>query len=56
MKTEKQIQNMIDKLKSDSRLKSPTANIQINAPLALIQLELESKISTLKWALKEAEG
>lgn len=34
--------------KSDERLGYPTATIQINAPLALIQLELETKIDLFK--------
>lgn len=34
--------------KNDERLSYPTATIDINAPLALIQLELETKIKTFK--------
>lgn len=51
MKSEKQIKAEIKKLESDDRYKAPTATIQINAPLALIQLELESKVQALKWVL-----
>ena len=51
MKTEKEIKEMLEKFESDERLQQPTATIQINAPLALIQLELETKVITLKWVL-----
>lgn len=52
MKTEKEIRDMLNNLKSDERLGYPTANIAINAPLALIQLDLESRVDMLKWVLK----
>ena len=51
MKSEEQILNKLAELKSDSRLTQPSASIQINAPLALIQLELESNIGALEWVL-----
>lgn len=56
MKTEKEIKTQIAEIEVDDRyqsgLKHP-ATININAPLALIQLEMETKIRTLKWVLEE---
>lgn len=56
MQEEKQIRERIAKIESDSRyqsgLKSP-ATIDINAPLALIQLELETRLATLQWVLRD---
>ena len=56
MKTAEQINKRIAEIETDDRyqsgLKHP-ANIQINAPLALIQLSFESEIKALKWVLKE---
>jgi len=53
MKKERVIKEKMQELKNDERLSYPAANIFENAPLALIQLELESKISTLQWVLKD---
>jgi len=55
MRTKYEIQAMIDKLSLDKRLSRPLAVVKINAPLALIQLELETKLSTLRWILSEKE-
>ena len=55
MKTEKEILERIKLLEGDDRLKCPTANIQINAPLALIQLSLAVEIGTLKWVVRGKE-
>jgi len=52
MKTKGEIEKQIKLLESDERLKMPSATIDINAPLALIQLEMETKITTLKWVMK----
>lgn len=38
----------IKTIEEDDRLKQPTATIDINAPLALIQLSLETERTTLK--------
>ena len=38
----------IKKIEDDERYHYPPANIQINAPLALIQLEFTSRIRALK--------
>lgn len=37
----------------DERLDRPPANIQINAPLALIQVELANRLIALNWVLGE---
>jgi len=52
MKTVKEIRHKLRELTSDSRMKQPPADIHTNAPLALVQLEMESKINTLKWVLE----
>ncbi len=52
MKTKEKIIEKIIELQSDERLSCPIATIDENAPLALIQLELETKIKTLKWTLE----
>jgi hypothetical protein len=51
MKTKKEIEDAIKQLRSDERLSYPTAMVHENAPLALMQLELETRIKTLKWVL-----
>lgn len=52
MKNEKEVKKKLKKIESDERLSYPTATIVENAPLALIQLELEMKRDTLKWVLE----
>ena len=52
MKTKEEIQKAINMIKNDDRYKAPCATVQINAPLALVQVELEAKVSTLEWVLK----
>jgi hypothetical protein len=51
MRSEKEIKDKIKELESDERLNYVCATIFENAPLALVQLELETKISTLYWVL-----
>ena len=53
MRTESEIREEIEELEADPRLKYHPASVQINAPLALIQVEIDSRISALKWVLKE---
>ena len=54
MKTGSKIKECLAQIESDSRyqsgLKHP-ATIEENAPLALIQLEMETKVKVLKWVL-----
>ncbi len=56
MKTEEEIKKRIAVIEADERyqsgLKHP-ATIDINAPLALIQLGFESEIATLRWVLSQ---
>lgn len=52
MKTERDIITRLALLKDDSRLRRPSATILENAPLALIQLELETRIHALEWVLE----
>lgn len=51
MKTEAEIRAILTELETDERLRYPSATVDINAPLALVQLELEAKVNTLKWIL-----
>lgn len=44
-----------DELKADERLSYPVATIRENAPLALEQLAMETRIATLNWVLKVIE-
>lgn len=53
MKTEKQIRARIKEIESDSRYQAPTATVQVNAPLALIQLGFETEVAVLKWVLEK---
>lgn len=51
MKNEIEILKKLKEIKDDERLSYPSANVEINAPLALIQISLEGQISILKWVL-----
>lgn len=51
MKSKKEIEAQLEKLKSDVRLTYPTATTFENAPLALHQLAEEMKIHALEWVL-----
>ena len=54
MTTTKSVKTIIEEiklLKSDSRYKQPPALVEINAPLALIQVGIEAKITALRWVL-----
>ena len=53
MQTEVEIKKRLKKILSDERLGYPSANVQVNAPLALIQLQLETERDILKWVLKQ---
>lgn len=54
MKAEKEIRARLAKIESDERLGYPCADVHINAPLALIQISLESASALLRWVLDEA--
>ena len=51
MKTENEIREKLEEITKDERLGYKTATIVENAPLALIQLSLETKRDVLKWVL-----
>lgn len=51
MMKKSEIQARIQEILSDDRLSYKTALIQINAPLALIQLSLETELHTLQKVL-----
>jgi hypothetical protein len=53
MKTREQILAAIAAIKADSRYQAKPALVDINAPLALIQTDLEAQIKTLKWVLDD---
>lgn len=59
MKTKEEIQAKIDSIKADDRMKGygtdayKPANVQVNAPLALIQTTYEGMIAGLEWVMKE---
>lgn len=55
MKSEKEIRERLREIENTEQIKMKPANIQINAPLALIQIELESKRDILKWVLQEGD-
>ena len=55
MKTKEEIQAKLEELQKDERVSYPPADVFSNAPLALIQTELESMIKALKWVLKDKE-
>ena len=52
MREEKQIRERLASVESDGRLRQPIATVFENAPLALIQLEMETESRVLRWALK----
>ena len=56
MKSKEQIEKRIEEIESDDRYQSGLiypATIDINAPLALIQLSFETELKALKWILKD---
>jgi hypothetical protein len=56
MRTKAEIQKRIAEIEANESYKSGRHNpatVDINAPLALIHLSLETEISTLKWVLVE---
>jgi hypothetical protein len=51
MKTKNEILAKIEELNGDERHKYKPALVQINAPLALTQVEIQAKIDALAWVL-----
>jgi len=54
MLTEEKIIEMLAELEQDERLAYKTANVFSNAPLALIQYSIESKIDVLRQILEKS--
>lgn len=52
MKSGKEIREKISRLRADDRLKQPAADVEVNAPLALIQVDIEAQIRALEWVLE----
>ena len=52
MKTQAQIEEMLKEVMADERLGYPTATVFENAPLAMVQLELETKRDLLREILE----
>lgn len=46
-----EIQAMIERIEGDDRYRYPAARVDVNAPLALIQVEMKAQVRALKWAL-----
>ena len=53
MRTEKEIRAEIKRITDDERFHYPCATIIENVPLALIQLEMETRLSVLSWVIGE---
>ncbi len=56
MRDKKEIEKKISEIEADARYQSGQnhpATVDINAPLALIQVSLETEIKTLRWVLGE---
>ena len=58
MKSKEKIEERIAEIEADSRyqsgLKHP-ATVEINAPLALIQMGFEAEVRALKWVVQEVK-
>lgn len=52
MISQEQIQGMLTEVENDERLYYPAADVFSNAPLALIQVQLETKSSLLRSILE----
>jgi hypothetical protein len=52
----KQIVGRVAELNADERLGYPPADVFSNAPLALVQVQLETEVRALKWVLKVLES
>lgn len=56
MRTDAEIRARLAEIDSDERLHYPAASVQVNAPLALIQVNLETARDTLQWVLGVADS
>ena len=53
MRTEFEIRNRINQIDADERYHYPSARVDVNAPLALIQVALGTEALALAWVLRE---
>ena len=53
MRSERMIRERLKKLLTDERLHYKAADVYINAPLALIQVGLETERDVLRWVLRD---
>ena len=51
MKTQQEIEARIENILADERIHYPTATVFENAPLALIQMSMETELRTLCWII-----
>ncbi len=56
MLTLEQIQAKLAELKADPRHAAKPANVFVNAPLALIQCQIQGQVQSLEWVLGQREG
>jgi hypothetical protein len=62
VKSREEIKEKIETLKNDPRMKGfgtpeyKPARVDINAPLALIQVSIETQIDVLRWVLEGADS
>ena len=56
MRTIQEIKNELRELKNDVRHKQKPALVQVNAPLALIQVEIDAKIAALEWVIRTVKA
>ena len=52
MKTKQEIEAELARIQADERIGYPAADVFINAPLALIQVNLESTVKAYSWVLE----
>lgn len=51
MKTREELEKKLAEIESDERLRCSIATVQVNAPLALIQVDLKARALLLRWML-----
>lgn len=59
MKTTKEIQAKIEEICNDDRYpktRKECATVDVNAPLALIQVSMKAKVAALKWVIENREN
>ncbi len=51
MRSEQEVRDSLSRVSGDERLTYEPVLVQVNAPLALIQVELEARKNVLRWML-----